>query len=155
MVPPAPDAAGRAVHHNPSLPTLSTLPDPTWVGHDPVPNAYGHPFRPVAMVLYPFGVAFNWVVVEPLYMLGGLAPEWFGMTTDDALGYHSHMPELVTSKDAPAPPLGIGGDRRSPAGVSESAGYASGGVPGGLAPRGTRALPDVGRPTGRARRGGR
>lgn len=91
---------GRHIH-NPSLPTLSTLPDPTWVGHDPVPSAYAHPFRPLGMALYPFGVAFNWAVVKPLYMLGGLAPEWFGMTTDDALGYHSHMPELVISKDAP------------------------------------------------------
>jgi hypothetical protein len=91
---------GRYIY-NPSLPTLSSLPDPTWVGLDPVPNAYGHPFRPVAMVLHPFGVAFNWVVVKPLYMLGGLAPEWFGMTTDDAITYNAHMPELQTSKDAP------------------------------------------------------
>ena len=86
---------------NPALPTLSTLPDPYWAGTDSVPSAYGHPLRPVGMIFYPFGVAFDWVVVKPLYMLGGLAPEWFGMTTDDAWGYHSHMPELTISKDAP------------------------------------------------------
>ena len=80
---------------------MSTLPDPTWAGSDSVPNAYGHPFRPLAMFLYPLGVAFDYAVVRPLYMLGGLAPEWFGMTSDDALGYHSHMPELGISKDAP------------------------------------------------------
>jgi hypothetical protein len=34
-------------------------------------------------------------------MLAGLAPEWFGLTVDDALGYQSQMPELWTSKDAP------------------------------------------------------
>ena len=86
---------------NPALPTLSTLPDPHWVGSDSVPSAYGHPLRPVGMFFYPFGVAFDWILVKPLYMLGGLAPEWFGMTTDDALGYQSHMPELTISKDAP------------------------------------------------------
>jgi hypothetical protein len=58
-------------------------------------------FRPVAMVFHPFGVAFNWAVIKPLYWLGGLAPEWFGMTSDDAIGYHAHLPELITSKDAP------------------------------------------------------
>src|SRR5262245_20405403 len=71
---------GRYIY-NPSLPDLSKLPDPSWVGYDPVPNAYGHMFRPVAMILHPVGVAFNWAVIKPLYMLGGLAPEWFGMTT--------------------------------------------------------------------------
>ena len=76
---------GRSIY-NPAVPTLSTLPDPQWAGSDSVPNAYGHPFRPVAMLFYPFGVAFDYVVVRPLYMLGGLAPEWFGMTADDAWG---------------------------------------------------------------------
>ena len=91
---------GRYIY-NPSLPTLSSLPDPQWVGHDSVPSAYGHPFRPLGLIFYPIGVAFDYAVVRPLYMLGGLAPEWFGMTTDDALGYQSHMPELTISKDAP------------------------------------------------------
>jgi hypothetical protein len=87
--------------HNPSLPTLSTLPDPTWTGYSSNPNAYGHVFRPVGLILYPVGVALDWVVMRPLYMLGGLAPEWFGLTADDAQGYQGHMPELVISKDAP------------------------------------------------------
>ena len=65
--------------YNPSLPTLSKLPDPTWVGFSSIPSAYGHPFRPLGFVLYPFAVAFDWAVVKPLYMLGGLAPEWFGL----------------------------------------------------------------------------
>jgi hypothetical protein len=91
---------GRYIY-NPSLPTLSSLPDPQWVGADPNPNAYGHPFRPLGILFYPIGVAFDYAVVRPLYMLGGLAPEWFGMTADDAWVYHSHMPELTISKDAP------------------------------------------------------
>jgi hypothetical protein len=87
--------------HNPSLPSLSTLPDPTWVGQESAPNAYGHIFRPFGFVLHPVGVALDWALIKPFHMLAGLAPEWFGLTTDDALGYQSHMPELITSKDAP------------------------------------------------------
>ena len=87
--------------YNPSLPTLSKLPDPTWVGFSSNPSAYGHPFRPLGFVLYPIAVAFDWAVVKPLYMLGGLAPEWFGLNSDDAQTYQSHMPELTISKDAP------------------------------------------------------
>ena len=64
--------------YNPSLPTLSKLPDPTWVGSDSVPSAYGHPFRPLGFVLHPFGVAFDWVLVRPLYMLGGWRPSGSG-----------------------------------------------------------------------------
>jgi hypothetical protein len=86
---------------NPSLPLLSRLPDPRWVGHAPVPNAYGHPFRPVGFVLHPIGVALDYVLVRPFYMLAGLAPEWFGLTTDDAHVYQSSMPELSISRDAP------------------------------------------------------
>jgi hypothetical protein len=86
---------------NPSLPTLSRLPDPGWVGYTSNPSAYGHPFRAVGFVLYPIGVAFDYAVVRPFYMLGGLAPEWFGLTTDDAQSYQGHMPELVISRDAP------------------------------------------------------
>ena len=41
--------------YNPSLPTLSQLPDPTWVGSESVPNAYGHIFRPLGFVLHPIG----------------------------------------------------------------------------------------------------
>jgi hypothetical protein len=87
--------------HNPSLPTLSKLPDPTWVGSAPVPSAYGHPFRPLGFVFHPIGVALDYALVRPFYMLGGLAPEWFGLTADDAQGYQGHMPELTISKDAP------------------------------------------------------
>ena len=87
--------------YNPALPTLSKLPDPTWVGYSSNPSAYGAPFRPLAFVLYPIGVALDWVLVKPFYMLGGLAPEWFGLNADDARGYQGHMPELIISKDAP------------------------------------------------------
>ena len=87
--------------YNPALVTLSTLPDPTWVGFSSSPSAYGHPFRPLGFVLYPFAVAFDYALVRPLYMLGGLAPEWFGLTADDAQSYQRQMPELGISKDAP------------------------------------------------------
>ena len=91
---------GKSIY-NPALPTLSTLPDPTWVGFSPNTSAYGHPFRPLGLVLHPFAVVFDYALVRPLHMLGGLAPEWFGLTTDDAQGYQGHMPELTISKDAP------------------------------------------------------
>ena len=87
--------------YNPSLPTLSKLPDPQWIGYESVPSAYGAPFRPLALILYPVGVVLDYVLMRPLYMLGGLAPEWFGLTTDDAQGYQEEMPELMTSRDAP------------------------------------------------------
>ena len=87
--------------YNPSLPSLSTLPDPTWTGYSSNPSAYGYPLRPVGLVLYPIGVALDWVVMKPLYILGGLAPEWFGLTADDAWTYQQRMPELTISKDAP------------------------------------------------------
>ena len=87
--------------YNPSVPTLSSLPDPSWIGYDATPNAYGHMFRPLGLVFYPIGVALDWAIMRPLYMLGGLAPEWFGLDTDDAHTYQGHMPELFISKDAP------------------------------------------------------
>ena len=65
------------------------------------PSAYGHPFRPLGFVFHPIGVALDWVIMKPLYMLGGLAPEWFGLNTDDGQSYQAHMPELYISKDAP------------------------------------------------------
>ena len=71
------------------------------MGYSSIPSAYGHPFRPLGFVLYPFGVAFDYAVVRPLYMLGGLAPEWFGLTSDDAQTYQSHMPELDASRRTP------------------------------------------------------
>lgn len=86
---------------NPSLPTLSTLPDPTWVGSTPNPSAYGHPFRPLALVLNPIGMTLDYVFMRPLYMLGGLAPDWFGFTVDDAQTYHKHIGEPMDAKDAP------------------------------------------------------
>jgi len=87
--------------YNPSLPSLSKLPDPSWAGSTSVPSAYGHPFRPLGFVFHPIGVALDYALVRPFYMLGGLAPEWFGLTVDDAHGYQGHMPELTISKDAP------------------------------------------------------
>lgn len=87
--------------HNPSLPTLSKLPDPTWAGSDTVPSAYGHPFRPLGFVFHPFGVALDWVLVKPFYIIAGFAPEWFGLSADDGHSYYDHMPELSTTKDAP------------------------------------------------------
>jgi hypothetical protein len=86
---------------NPSLPLLSSLPDPHWVGYSSNPSAYGHPFRPLGFAFYPIGVALDYAIVRPFYMLGGLAPEWFGLTADDAQVYQGHMPELGVSKDAP------------------------------------------------------
>ena len=87
--------------NNPSLPSLSTLPDPNWVGYSSVPSAYGHPLRPVGLLLSPIGVALDWVLMKPLYMLGGTAPQWFGFTTDDSHTYHAHMGEPIEAKDAP------------------------------------------------------
>ena len=87
--------------NNPALPTLSNLPDPSWGGSSPTPSAYGHPLRPVGLLLSPIGVALDWVLMKPLYMLGGVAPEWFGFTADDSQTYHAHMGQPIEAKDAP------------------------------------------------------
>ena len=75
----------------------TSLPD----SHDPNPSGYGHPFRGVAFALYPIGVALDWVLIKPFYMLAGLAPEWFGLTSEDAQRFQQHYPELGNSANAP------------------------------------------------------
>ena len=70
--------------------------------YDANPAGYGHPLRTVALVLHPVGVALDYILVKPFYLLGGLAPEWFGLTADDAHQYQAHYPELVVPRDAPA-----------------------------------------------------
>jgi hypothetical protein len=65
------------------------------------PSGYGHPLRGPAFVLYPVGVALDWVLVKPFYLLAGLAPEWFGLTAEDAQRYQSHHPEIVRPQSAP------------------------------------------------------
>lgn len=73
------------------------LPD----SHDRLPNGYAHPFRAAGFVLHPIGVALDYALVRPFYMLGGLAPEWFGLTVEDAQKYQMHHPELITPQNAP------------------------------------------------------
>jgi hypothetical protein len=82
------------------LGTIMGAPEPTWVRYDPVPNGYGHPLRGPAFVLHPLGVALDYALIRPFYLLGGLAPEWFGLSAEDASRYHEHMPELTNSRDA-------------------------------------------------------
>jgi hypothetical protein len=86
---------------NPSVPRMSKLPDPYWANYEPVPNGYGHPFRPLGFVFHPIGVALDWALVKPFYMLGGLAPEWFGLTAEDAQRFQGHQPELRVPKTEP------------------------------------------------------
>jgi hypothetical protein len=86
--------------HHPYLQTMSKLPDPAYAGHNPNPGGYAHPFRGPGFVLHPFGVALDYVLVRPFYMLAGLAPEWFGLTAEDARRYQSHLPELVNSRES-------------------------------------------------------
>lgn len=69
--------------------------------HRPNPNAYGHPFRFLGFAFHPIGVALDYALVRPFYLLGGLAPEWFGLTADDAQRYQQHHPELATPQNAP------------------------------------------------------
>jgi len=73
------------------------LPD----NYDGNPGGYGHPFRGLAFALSPVGVALDYVLIRPFYLLGGLAPEWFGLTAEDAQRYHQHLPELVTPQNTP------------------------------------------------------
>jgi hypothetical protein len=70
-------------------------------GQDPNLLGYGHPLRPVAFLAHPIGVALDYVLVRPFYMLAGLAPEWFGLTAEDAQLFHDHYWELVTPENAP------------------------------------------------------
>lgn len=80
---------------------------------DPNPGGYGHPLRPLGVVLHPIGVAMDYALVRPFYWLAGLAPEWFGLTVDDAQKYQQHLPQLVVPKTAPpvyqnlSPPEGV------------------------------------------------
>ncbi len=69
--------------------------------YEPDPTGYGHPLRGAAFVLYPIGMALDYALVRPFYLLGGLAPEWFGLSTDDAQKFQSHYPELTVPRDAP------------------------------------------------------
>lgn len=73
------------------------LPD----SYDPTPGGYGHLFKFAGTLMYPVGRALDWALVRPLYMLGGLAPEWFGLQTDDAQRFRESHPELVIPRDAP------------------------------------------------------
>jgi hypothetical protein len=68
--------------------------------YDPTPSGYGHIFRVAGILMYPVGRALDYAV-RPFYMLGGLAPEWFGLQTDDAQSFHQAHPELVIPRDAP------------------------------------------------------
>ena len=69
--------------------------------HDATAGGYGHPFRGLAFALHPVGVALDYVLIRPFYLLGGLAPEWFGVESEDAVRYHDHLPELVNPRTAP------------------------------------------------------
>lgn len=46
-------------------------------------TSYGHPFRLVAFVLHPIGVAIDYVIVRPIYYIASLAPTVFGYTPED------------------------------------------------------------------------
>jgi len=75
----------------------TALPD----NHDGTAGGYGHPFRGLAFALHPVGVALDYALIRPFYLLGGLAPEWFGLQSEDALRYQQHLPELVTPRNQP------------------------------------------------------
>ncbi len=79
----------------------STLPQALPDDYAANPTGYGHPLRGPAFVLYPVGVVLDYVLVRPFYLLGSLAPEWFGLTVDDAQKYQAHLPELAIPRDAP------------------------------------------------------
>jgi hypothetical protein len=64
-------------------------------------GGYGHPFRIAAFPLYPVGVALDYALVRPFYLLGSLAPEWFGFTAEDGQRYHDHHPEVVAPRNSP------------------------------------------------------
>ncbi|HSE95141.1 MAG TPA: hypothetical protein VLD61_04580 [Methylomirabilota bacterium] len=67
----------------------------------PSPDGYAHPYRFGAFLLHPFGVALDYILARPFYMLAGLAPEWFGLQVEDAQRFQEHYPELVIPRDSP------------------------------------------------------
>jgi hypothetical protein len=81
--------------------SIVNAPEPTWIAYDRVPSGYGHPFRGLGFALHPIGVALDYALVRPFYLLGGLAPEWFGLTNEDAARYQGQMPELSISRESP------------------------------------------------------
>jgi len=58
----------------------------------------GYPLRWVAYLLYPFGVAADLIINQPLYALGSAVPDLFGYTAQDenyrqdSLKYRYHWP---------------------------------------------------------------
>ena len=68
---------------------------------EPSSGGYGHPFRAAAFALHPVGVALDYALARPLYLLGSLAPEWFGFTVEDGQRYHDHHPEVLTPRNSP------------------------------------------------------
>ncbi|HZR45442.1 MAG TPA: hypothetical protein VFA47_01965 [Candidatus Manganitrophaceae bacterium] len=51
--------------------------------HEGPTASYGHPFRIIAFVVHPVGVALDYVVVRPIYFIASLAPGLFGYTAED------------------------------------------------------------------------
>jgi hypothetical protein len=92
-----------------SASTLQAQKDDAWSGfpralpdtQDSNAAGYSHPLRGAAYVLYPIGVALDYALIRPFYLLAGLAPEWFGLSSDDAQKYQEHLPELQDPKTAP------------------------------------------------------
>jgi hypothetical protein len=64
-------------------------------------SGYGHPFRALGVFLSPVGVALDWALVKPFYMLAGVAPDWFGLRAEDAQRFQDNYPELISSRNAP------------------------------------------------------
>lgn len=87
----------KARQDNPWSPVLRGLADT----HNPNPSGYGHPLRFVGFALHPVGVVLDYAVVQPIYILGGLAPWLFGLTVEDGQRYQAHFPEVLTPQSAP------------------------------------------------------
>ncbi|MBI3804083.1 MAG: hypothetical protein HY282_10020 [Nitrospirae bacterium] len=54
-------------------------------------TSYGHPFRLVAFVLHPVGVALDYLIVRPVYYVASLAPGLFGYTPEDEAAFRTEQ----------------------------------------------------------------
>lgn len=59
--------------------------------YDTTPDDYGHPLRLVGFILYPIGLALDYLIVRPFYLIGREAPEVFGYTREDERAYQRRL----------------------------------------------------------------
>lgn len=69
--------------------------------YDTTPDDYGHPLRITGFILYPIGLALDYLIVRPFYLLAREAPGFFGYTRDDEQAYQRRLGRDRRLPDSP------------------------------------------------------